>query len=631
MLFCAAFARATYTIKRGMFHKREEKPSVQAQSLRDFFGVLKARFSVCFFGIIAVSVWIQCCFYQHPFSESAQASSLIGSISRAALIVLLIVAFACGHFNEREQKLADWLSVIALTVAAALYVAQNEIPQLPVTLLETLLAGIGIAWGIGMWMRFYERLQPDEALIYTFTCLALSSVINFCMTLMPHVMCYVLCIFLPIVSYVAYHQAMRELDKRNARQMFHVKHNGERNGKRDAAIAAHEEHDGERVATNPTGIIDGAGSAAGAGDATHDVTSAIAAGSITNAASVGDTASNTFTSTPKPVYDAEPISTVIHILAGIALLGFAVGLAGAYPFYQASALSMPLRIVHQVGVCVLSCGLIWWALIHGGGLKFGTMWRFIIGFIIAGVILVALSNENSIALGILLIAIANTFLVGYLWFTAYDYGRHLSMPTYVVLGAVWIVYILPRELGRCVILKLEAFSGLTLLPVIAISFLVVVGIALLLSDNLPHTRPLFADFAGKTAREMHNQSLEQSPERLFDQPLDQPRAAPHAPASAIPASSTNSTPPSTTPSSTNSITPSATLNARCDYVRQHFGLTERETDMVRLLAHGRSKTSISKELFISENTVKSYTRNVYSKLNIHSKQQLLDILDNLTI
>lgn len=572
---------------------------MQAQSLRDFFGVLKARFSVCFFGIIAVSVWIQCCFYQHPFSESAQASSLIGSISRVALIVLLIVAFVCGHFNEREQKLADWLSVSALTVAAALYVAQNEIPHLPVTLLETLLAGIGIAWGIGMWMRFYERLQPDEALVYTFICLALSSVINFCMTLMPHVMCYVLCIFLPIVSYVAYHQAMRELDKRNVQQMFHVKHSAERDGER---VAACGERDGERVA---------AIAAYEERDAANRTNSAGCDAGAASTGNVGDTASSTFTSKPKPVYDAEPISTVIRILAGIALLGFAVGLAGSYPFHHTAALSMPLRIVHQVGVCVLSCGLIWWALIRGSALKFGTLWRFIIGFIIAGVILVALNSENSIAVGILLIAIANTFLAGYLWFTAYDYGRHLSMPTYVVLGAVWIVYILPRELGRCVILKLEAFSGLTLLPVIAISFLVVVGIALLLSDNLPQTRPLFADFAGKTAREMHNQPLVRS--------LDHSLAAPHTPASAIPTSNTPSTPPSTA------------LDERCAYVRQHFGLTERETDMVRLLAHGRSKTSISKELFISENTVKSYTRNVYSKLNIHSKQQLLDILDNLTI
>lgn len=609
---------------------------MQAQSLRSFFGVLRNRFSVCFFGIIAVSVWVQCCFYQHPFSENAQASSLIGSISRAALIVLLIVAFACGHFNEREQKLADWLSVIALTVAAALYVAQNEIPQLPVTLLETLLAGIGIAWGIGMWMRFYERLQPDEALIYTFTCLALSSVINFCMALMPHVMCYVLCIFLPIVSYVAYHQAMRELDKRNARQMFHVKHGGERDGERGdamygerngAQVAADEDcrkRDGVRFTANGTGNEDGTHGIASVGDVAYNMTATIPAKSAADMAGVKDVAHAipttiitgcAFTSKPKPVYDAEPISTVIRILAGIALLGFAVGLAGAYPFHHAVVLTLPLRIVHQIGVCVLSCGLIWWALIRGGALKFGTLWRFIIGFIIAGIILVALNSENSIAVGILLIAITNTFLAGYLWFTAYDYGRHLSMPTYVVLGAVWIVYILPRELGRCVILKLEAFSGLTLLPVIAISFLVVVGIALLLSDNLPQTRPLFADFAGKTAREMHNQPLVRS--------LDHSLAAPHTPASAIPASSTPSIPPSSTPSTA--------LDARCDYVRQHFGLTERETDMVRLLAHGRSKTSISKELFISENTVKSYTRNVYSKLNIHSKQQLLDILDNLTI
>lgn len=528
-----------------------------------------------------------------------------------ALIVLLIVAFVCGHFNEREQKLADWLSVSALTVAAALYVAQNEIPHLPVTLLETLLAGIGIAWGIGMWMRFYERLQPDEALVYTFICLALSSVINFCMTLMPHVMCYVLCIFLPIVSYVAYHQAMRELDKRNTQQMFHVKHSAERDGER---VAGGGERDGERVAA--IAAYEERDAANGTNSAGCDVGAA-------STGNVGDTASSTFTSKPKPVYDDEPISTVIRILAGIALLGFAVGLAGSYPFHHTAALSMPLRIVHQVGVCVLSCGLIWWALIRGGALKFGTLWRFIIGFIIAGIILVALNSENSIAVGILLIAIANTFLAGYLWFTAYDYGRHLSMPTYVVLGAVWIVYILPRELGRCVILKLEAFSGITLLPVIAISFLVVVGIALLLSDNLPQTRPLFADFAGKTAREIHNQSLDKSLDKPLDQPLEQPREAPHAPASTMPTSST----PSITPSST----PSSTLDARCDYVRQRFGLTERETDMVRLLAHGRSKTSISKELFISENTVKSYTRNVYSKLNIHSKQQLLDILDNLTI
>ena len=69
------------------------------------------------------------------------------------------------------------------------------------------------------------------------------------------------------------------------------------------------------------------------------------------------------------------------------------------------------------------------------------------------------------------------------------------------------------------------------------------------------------------------------------------------------------------------------LRERCRKVQAQFDLTDRETDMAFYLAQGRSKSYISQELHLSENTVKSYTRNVYSKLCIHSKQELIDILD----
>ena len=51
--------------------------------------------------------------------------------------------------------------------------------------------------------------------------------------------------------------------------------------------------------------------------------------------------------------------------------------------------------------------------------------------------------------------------------------------------------------------------------------------------------------------------------------------------------------------------------------------------MVRHLAQGRSKTAIGEKLFISENTVRTYVKNIYGKLDIHSKQQLLDLLDTM--
>ena len=60
-----------------------------------------------------------------------------------------------------------------------------------------------------------------------------------------------------------------------------------------------------------------------------------------------------------------------------------------------------------------------------------------------------------------------------------------------------------------------------------------------------------------------------------------------------------------------------------------FGLTDRERDMAWYIAQGRSKGRISEELFISENTVKGYTRSLYVKIGVHSKQQLLDTLSKV--
>lgn len=62
---------------------------------------------------------------------------------------------------------------------------------------------------------------------------------------------------------------------------------------------------------------------------------------------------------------------------------------------------------------------------------------------------------------------------------------------------------------------------------------------------------------------------------------------------------------------------------------QQYGLTEREVDMVRYLARGRSRAYISEDLFISENTVKSYIKNVHTKTDVHSKQELLDLLGSM--
>ena len=61
----------------------------------------------------------------------------------------------------------------------------------------------------------------------------------------------------------------------------------------------------------------------------------------------------------------------------------------------------------------------------------------------------------------------------------------------------------------------------------------------------------------------------------------------------------------------------------CADIRKRYGLTEREGEVFELLARGKNAVTIQDELFISYGTVKSHRHSIYSKLNLHSHQELL--------
>lgn len=57
------------------------------------------------------------------------------------------------------------------------------------------------------------------------------------------------------------------------------------------------------------------------------------------------------------------------------------------------------------------------------------------------------------------------------------------------------------------------------------------------------------------------------------------------------------------------------------------GLSKREREVLGLLARGRSTAYIQNQLFISSGTVCSHRDRIYRKLDVHSKQELLDLID----
>ncbi len=68
-------------------------------------------------------------------------------------------------------------------------------------------------------------------------------------------------------------------------------------------------------------------------------------------------------------------------------------------------------------------------------------------------------------------------------------------------------------------------------------------------------------------------------------------------------------------------------DAACREIGRTCGLTKRETEVLCLLARGRDVPFVCKELYLARNTVKGYTKRIYAKLGIHSKQELIDYVE----
>jgi DNA-binding NarL/FixJ family response regulator len=59
------------------------------------------------------------------------------------------------------------------------------------------------------------------------------------------------------------------------------------------------------------------------------------------------------------------------------------------------------------------------------------------------------------------------------------------------------------------------------------------------------------------------------------------------------------------------------------HVNPNSPLTKRETEILSLIAEGKTYTQISEELFISKETSKTHIKNIYSKLQVKSKSEAI--------
>ena len=75
--------------------------------------------------------------------------------------------------------------------------------------------------------------------------------------------------------------------------------------------------------------------------------------------------------------------------------------------------------------------------------------------------------------------------------------------------------------------------------------------------------------------------------------------------------------------------PAPTMDERIAAVAEKFGLTARETEVFMLWTTGHGAKSIEEKLVLSSATVRTHIRHIYEKLDVHSRAELIELLESL--
>lgn len=275
----------------------------------------------------------------------------------------------------------------------------------------------------------------------------------------------------------------------------------------------------------------------------------------------------------KAVYTASNVHRLWKIACGIALFGALIGIINGIDADLSAPLTAEANIFLHLCEIVLGCVVLLRAVPRHREFDFFQIWRIILVFMATGLVIMPFLQGDARAVALSLVGVAQTIVVILLWLALMDIAHYSSLHPYAVFGAGWVLYALPLAAGYffAQFIPMDA-QGSSIAPVLSYALILML---MFIVDSYPAgIRRIFADL-GPT----------------------------------IPA---------------NDRFPD--LERNCQQVGKEHGLTPREIEVMELICKGRSKAYIAETLFVAENTVRSHSKHLYAKLNVHSKQELIDLV-----
>lgn len=562
-----------------------------------------APFMPCFLGLAALRVWLQV----NEFGGYAQSDNgIITILSNLTYGLTFLIAATVAWRKPPTPRTEHAIAFIAaaLMLVAPLLMLAGLAPNAgAVATAGALLVGVAGAFGGGMWACAYTRLPLKPALMYAFASLALGSLGGLAISFLPEGSRYIASLFMPALSLLCF--------KRTRAYTGDMPLGEPAGNSHGASLQANASHEQSALANKSCTAADIqapgriAGTAPLAANASHEQAALAnencrASENQTSSRSAG-AATMRFGKAASRPYDNEPKLSLALIIGGIAVFGLALGLSRGFPAGSPVPFGLPVRFVHQLGVVAISAGFLWWIGAKGRHISFSLLWRLEIVIAAIGAFILMVLPGAATEIAVAIVNIADTLMLCVLFITAQDVARHSSLHPFVIFGGAWAARVLSRNLGRTVVFALSPMTQSESAVLGFIVFALSLSMVCLLTDNLPRTRKLFI---------YDDESGEAAASRTASGPA------------AYETKSEGST-------AANVAVASSDEQVR-EWLRTKHGLTAREIDVALLIARGRSKTFIADELFISENTVRTHSKNVYTKLGIHSREELISLFENRT-
>lgn len=282
-----------------------------------------------------------------------------------------------------------------------------------------------------------------------------------------------------------------------------------------------------------------------------------------------------------PVYSRETIPSLWRIAIAITLFfliwtifnAILKELTGHISFGEHSAPA--LAASSQLLLVAFGLFSYWWAVAKGFRLDVTVIWR--VAFVLLGLSLALLLSFGLVQPLQTITGLAVVIGKLFLWLMLINIARRGTMRPFSTVFFGMLLFWIPDFLGRSLVYTHLLANDIQLLASTSLAAIVIV-LAFFLPDRSPDAESLLDDLD------------EQVPKN----------ARLHAKRSA---------------------------DQACDALAAQYDISPREADVLRLLCVGRSRPYIAETLFLSENTVRSHTRNIYQKMQVHSRQELLDLVN----